>query len=195
MGKAAALGLARRAAVGPAARLDRLVTTSVQSRELVWGGEGWTEAVRVQETHRLGRLAALRRIRSSRRWAGRAGSCSRLLARLPSGGSSSHGAPVLLARAAKRGIVSWGGQAVTRRYWVPCTCVRLDTGFRDARPKRGKTKGLASGIQAAFTTLYVYGGCYTSGRAHFCRGGRVIHCRSSTWYEPHSFGRSLPGHY
>ena len=119
---------------GPAARLDRLVTTSVQSRELVWGGEGWTEAVRVQGTHRLGRLAVLRRIRSSRRWAGRAGSCSRLLARLPSSGRSSHVAPVLLARAANWGIVSWGGQAVTRRYWVPCTCVRLDTGFRTPSP-------------------------------------------------------------
>ena len=98
------------------------------------GGEGWTEAVRVQGTHRLGRLAVLRRIRSSRRWAGRAGSCSRLLARLPSSGRSSHVAPVLLARAANWGIVSWGGQAVTRRYWVPCTCVRLDTGFRTPSP-------------------------------------------------------------
>ena len=129
----------------------------------------------MQGTHRLGRLAVLRRIRSSRRWAGRAGSCSRLLARLPSSGRSSHVAPVLLARAANWGIVSWGGQAVTRRYWVPCTCVRLDTGFRTPSPSAREDED-AFVLLGRFTN--VLEGCNISGHTPFS-GGRVIHCRSS----------------
>ena len=135
----------------------------------------------MQGTHRLGRLAVLRRIRSSRRWAGRAGSCSRLLARLPSSGRSSHVAPVLLARAANWGIVSWGGQAVTRRYWVPCTCVRLDTGFRTPSPSAREDED-ESDLLGRLTN--VMEGCNISGQK--ISSGRVIHCRSSEGRRRHT---------
>ena len=123
------MGLARRTAAGPAAGRDRVVTTRCSGGELVWVREGGLAARRAQGAHRLRGFAVFRRIRSSRRLAGRAISCSRLLARLPSGGRSAHVAPVLLVREAWWGIVSWGGRAVTRRYWGAFTCVEADTGF------------------------------------------------------------------
>ena len=67
------------------------------------GGEG---ARRAQWTHREGELAGRWRIRPSRRLAGRAASCARLLACLPAGGRSAHVDSVLLVRAAWVGIVS-----------------------------------------------------------------------------------------
>ena len=130
------MGLARRTAAGPAAGRDRVVTTRCSGGELVWVREGGLAARRAQGAHRLRGFAVFRRIRSSRRLAGRAISCSRLLVRLPSGGRSAHVAPVLLVREAWWGIVSWGGRAVTRRYWGAFTCVEADTGFARTSARR-----------------------------------------------------------